>query len=423
MQTEVLVALIGLPAAALTAGIAYPVGRGVARRQAADQHAQWMRAERRNASQAYADAATGFIEAFKTSWQEIARPDYAHTRRRDIESRKQLDATLYEPLKQGLSDMHRASAAVALHGPDEVTEAAESLHAAAVEAIGHLLRFDASNVLRSIGAVVLLQRDGQAQRLPAALEDLDRAFARMAGPLGLSEHADEVERMLRNASVAAAAAQLLSSFHEPEAARSALHDLRAAVEDAPDMARQSLEPLLDLEPLVDLTAQITAQREGRQVPVAQIMSTLSAAVPAMLDMVTSMQQNMQGSLVQMAAQQDDDTVRTEEVFTAYAASLSGPLQVIQQIQQHLVSGDELAASTDMTSAMATWEAGLHPLNQDLTNQTAQTEVQLSQVREMIRPMFDRKVEESNTEVHAALEHTVQSRLDFLDRARQAIDTV
>jgi len=63
MEPEALAALISIPASLVAAAIALPVGRGIARRQAADQHMQWLRSQRQSASGQLADAVTDFIEA------------------------------------------------------------------------------------------------------------------------------------------------------------------------------------------------------------------------------------------------------------------------------------------------------------------------------------------------------------------------
>lgn len=63
MDPGVIAALVGVPTSIVAAAIAYPVGRGVARRQAEDQHVQWLRAQRREASSRLTDAVTSFIES------------------------------------------------------------------------------------------------------------------------------------------------------------------------------------------------------------------------------------------------------------------------------------------------------------------------------------------------------------------------
>lgn len=79
MDPAILAATIGVPSSLIAAAVAYPVGRGVARRQAEDQHTQWLRTQRQSASSRLADGATEFIEAGTHAWEAVARPAYAHT--------------------------------------------------------------------------------------------------------------------------------------------------------------------------------------------------------------------------------------------------------------------------------------------------------------------------------------------------------
>ncbi|MFD3555097.1 hypothetical protein ACFWWA_23840 [Streptomyces goshikiensis] len=422
MQTEVVVALIGLPVTALGAAIAYPVGRGVARRQAADQHAQWLRAERRNATQAHSDAATKFIEAFRTSWEEIGRPAYAHTRRRDIELRKRLDPALYEPLKRALESLHSAGAVVALHGPERVTVDAEGLYVAALDATSRLLRFDAANVCRSIELSSLKQDESSQQHIQAALDDLDRAFARLAAPLGLPEYPTEIEMMLRTAAAAGAGIQFLQSINEPDVARGALRDLRHSLEDATEEMQQALGPLLGLEPLVEFSALTAAVRAGDPVAPERLLSLLSLAMPALINMFSGMR-DQTGMLRELLTEVDEDPVLNEAVqaVAGYTENLSEPVRILQQMHRHFELGDELVATEAPLPTAVAWVTALHPLTESLNASTAQTEARMPLMSESLRPLFDRQVDEANTSVRCELDRVIQARVEFLHSAREAID--
>ncbi|MFJ3608514.1 hypothetical protein OHA57_40040 (plasmid) [Streptomyces anulatus] len=429
METEVIVALIGVSATVTAAAIAYPVGRGVARRQASDQHIQWLRAQRQNASARLAGAATDFIETVAHAWEAVARPEYAHTRRRDIESRKRLDPALYEPLRQALREMHNALPAVDLHGPDDITVAGQQLHTAAMDMAGAVLQLDAMCVQRSVlsGAFQTAVSQGlSGQRIEASLDDLDTAYTRLAAPLGFPEFTARAEETLRLSSVMVDMLRLTSSLDDPPAARAALADLRRAAADDAEM-RHHIEPFLSLEAVVEMRVLAQTLDEGQEIGPDQQLASVSAALTAMIGMLTHAQQTSQNPLPDGL---DTDGLPPEFIsaLASFSASgdVEGSLNLLQQMQQHLFLGDELAATaTDPATASfagLSWNSHLAALGTRLSEEATVLNAFTPQIPALIEPIFEFSQQRLNDHVRARQAHLVQSRIDFLDIARRNITT-
>ncbi|MFC8069726.1 hypothetical protein [Streptomyces sp. NPDC057293] len=434
MGTEVIVALIGVSASVLAAAIAYPVGRGVARRQASDQRDQWLRAQRQSASSRLADGATEFIETATHAWEAVARPEYAHTRRRDIESRKRLDPALYEPLRKALREMHNALPAVAMHGPDDVAVAAQELHAAALEMTGAVLQLDSCCVQRSVMSNSLLTAvtEGFSQhRIEAAMDDLDTAYARLAAPLGLPEFTARVEETLRLASVLTDLIRLGTSVDDPPAARAALADLRrAAAHDAE--IRELVEPFLTFEAIVELRALARAVSEGQQVGLDQQLASVSTALPALIGIYNNFQQILQNPLPEGMNFDDlpPEVVSAIESVSAMTSHFDGPLDVMQQLQQHLHLGDELAAAAGTTPmdpmtaffAGRAWDSALGSLGQRTIEEAATLNAFVPQFPALIEPLFAITQQHLDNNVTERRERLIQARIEFIDKARKTITT-
>ena len=426
MEPEVLAALIGVPAVLISAAIAYPVGRGVARRQAEDQHAQWLRTQRQSASSQCTDAATDFIEAATHVWEAVARPEYAHTRRRDIESRKRLDPTLYVPLKTAMRNMHNALPAVALHGPHEVTEAGQDLYNAAMEMTGALLHLDAASVQRTVlgGA---FQSDGLSQeRINAALDDLDTAYDRLAAPLGLPDFTARAEATLRGSAVLADLARFCASLDDPPAAQAAMSDLQKGLDSSPEI-RRYIEPALSLMPVVELRALARAVEEGQPIGVDQMVAVMSTALPALVAIFTNLRGWLENPIPEGI---DPDDLPPElhdliQNMTAPLQQLTNPLQVMEEIQQHLAVGDELAAATahDPVTGLfagALWDSSLGALGTRITEQANQLNTAVPQLAGVFTPLLEFTIHEANAAVTTAREKLIEARINFIDAARDAI---
>ncbi|MFF4918896.1 hypothetical protein [Streptomyces tendae] len=434
MGTEVIVALIGVSASVLAAAIAFPVGRGVARRQASDQHDQWLRGQRQNASSRLADGATEFIETATHAWEAVARPEYAHTRRRDIESRKRLDPALYEPLRKALREMHNALPAVAMHGPEDVTVAAQDLHAAALEMTGAVLQLDSCCVQRSVmrNSLLTVGTEGFSQhRIEAAMDDLDTAYARLAAPLGLPEFTAHVEETLRLASVLTDLFRLSTSVDDPPAARAALADLRRAAEHDAQI-RDIIEPFLTFEAIVEMRALARAMSEGQQVGLDQQLASISAALPALIGIYANLQQTLQNPLPEGMAFDDlpPELVSAIESVSAMTSHFDGPLDAMQQLQQHLHLGDELAAAAGTTPmdpmtaffAGRAWDSALGALGQRTIEEATILNAFVPQFPALIEPLFTITQQHLNNNVMDRRERLIQARIDFIDKARKTITT-
>ncbi|MFI0766164.1 hypothetical protein ACH4TQ_14965 [Streptomyces sp. NPDC021218] len=425
MDPGVIAALVGVPTSIAAAAIAYPVGRGVARRQAEDQHVQWLRTQRREASSRLTDAATSFIESASYAWEAVARPEYAHTRRRDIESRKRLDPALYEPLKTALREMHNALAAVALHGPEEVTTAGQDLYNTAIEMTGEVLSLDAACVQRSVFSTAF-QADGLTeQRIQTSVDDLDTAYARLAAPIGLPEFSAHAEATLRTSAVLADVFRLAAAIDHPPTASAALSDLRRAAEEHPE-TRALIEPLLSFSSVIELRAMARAMEEGQQIGDAQLLAALSAAIPVMLGAFTNARDHLQSPL---PADVDAEQVPQElssalESMAAVTQELDKPLQLMQEIQQHLALGDELAAAPpDPAIAFfvgAAWASHLAALGARAMEEMPQLNKLVPRMDTLFTAFFENVIRLANADVHTASEKLIQARIAFLDAARDAI---
>ncbi|MFD7500255.1 hypothetical protein [Streptomyces sp. NPDC059850] len=425
MDLGVIAALVGVPTSIAAAAIAYPVGRGVARRQAEDQHVQWLRTQRQGASIRLTDAAASFIESASHAWEAVARPEYAHTRRRDIESRKRLDPALYEPLKTALREMHNALAAVALHGPEEVTAAGQNLYDAAMDMTGEVLHLDAECVQRSVFGSALQSDGWTEQRIQTALDDLDTAYARLAAPIGLPEFSAHAEATLSTSAVLTHLIRFATVLEDPPAASAALNDLRRASTEHPEL-RPFIEPFLAYSPVIELMAMVRAEEEGQHIDTAQELATISAAVPAVLGVLASLRDLLQDPL---PAGVDPDQLPQElsgllGFLTAMTPEWDKPFQVMQEIQQHLALGDELAASPpDPAIAFftgAAWTTQLTALSTRAREELPELHTLIPQVETLLDPLFEDFIRQANANVDTAGEKLIQARIAFLDAARDAI---
>jgi hypothetical protein len=426
MEPEVLAALIGVPAVLISAAIAYPVGRGVARRQAEDQHAQWLRTERQGACRQLTDAATEFIEAATHAWEAVARPEYAHTRRRDIESRKRLDPALYKPLRTAMRSMHDAMPAVALHGPPEVTEAGQGLYDTAMEMTGAILHLDSASVQGSVLGNGLQAGGLSQERIKAALDDLDTAYDRLAAPLGLPEFTARAEATLRWSATLADLMRFCAALDDPPAAQAAMNDLQQGLAHSPDI-RPHLEPILSFMSVVEVRALARAMEEGQSINIGEMISAMSTAMPVLVAAFTNLRNTVENPIPE-GIDPDDLPPELQTLIRDMTASLqplTNPLQVMEEVQQHLAVGDELAAAVGpdpiagLFAGMA-WDSSMGALGMRMMEQATQLNAAAPQMAGLLKPLFEFIVREADAEVAAAREKLIEARIDFIDAARDAI---
>lgn len=427
MDSTILAALIGVPTTLVTAAIAYPVGRGVARRQAEDQHTQWLRTQRQSASSQLADGATEFIESADAAWEAVARPAYAHIRRRDIESRKRLDPALYEPLRAALRLMHDALPAVAIHGPDELTVAGQELCSAAVEVTGAILHLDAAAVQSSVIGAALQASSVDQQGMQAALDDLDTAYARLAAPLGLPEFSARAETTLRWSAVATDVARLAVSLDDPPAASAALDDLRRAVAGDPELTAL-VEPYFAVMALAELRSMVRAVEEGQQIGLDQQLAAIASAAPVMTGIFTTFRDTLQNPLPADVDRRDLPPGLSPllESLAAVTDHLHGALRLMHDIQQHLALADELAATPldPVTGffAGAVWASQMEALGLRVMEELPRLTALAPQMANVTEPFLAYSSERANTEVGAVRDSFIQARIDFVYAARKAISS-
>ncbi|MFE7543514.1 hypothetical protein [Streptomyces platensis] len=370
MEAEVIAALVGVPTSIIVAAIAYPVGRGVARRQAADTHEQWLRAERRTAAQALADAATACIETLAQVREQVERPDYAHTRRRDITSRKRLDPTLYEPPKKALHTMHTALSTVALHGPNNVTEVGEQLYNTALKAVHDILYLDAAIVERSVvKAQSAFDRTSQ-QRTEASLEDLDTAYIRLAAPLGLPNFTTDVAETLERAAVLSALYRVSEANFDVTIPRAVvLERLQELEEILPDDAdpdvRRAVDALLALRPVMEL-AVASSDPAFAQAHPEEMFRRLQAALPEISRFMAQAGDLWNTRPIDQELLDSPQVQSYYERINAHTPDIEPLTQAVEEASQYLATGNELAAvaaagQVDPFSALAVWSAGLPAL--------------------------------------------------------------
>ncbi|WP_405871866.1 hypothetical protein [Streptomyces sp. NBC_00005] len=387
---------------------------------------QWLRTQRQSASSRLTDAATDFIEAATHAWEAVARPEYAHTRRRDIESRKRLDPTLYEPLKTAMRDIQNALPAVAMHGPHEVTEAGEHLYAAAMEMTGAVLHLDAACVHRSVLGGVFQTDSFSQERIQAATDDLDTAYDRLAAPLGLPEFTAQAEATLRGSAVVTDLIRVCAALDDPPAARAAMSDLRRGMDDNPEL-RPLIEPFLSFMPVVELRALARAMEAGQPIANDQALAAISAALPALLGVFANLRDRLQNPI---PAGVDPDDLPPElltvlQDLTASMQPLASPLQVIEEMQQHLAVGDELAAATahdPLTAFLAgtVWDSSMGALGIRAMEEFTQFNTVVPQMAGLFTPLLEFSIDHANANVATAKEQFIGARISFIDAARDAI---
>ncbi|QIY53216.1 hypothetical protein HEP86_00160 [Streptomyces sp. RPA4-5] len=427
MEAEVIAALVGVPTSVIVAAIAYPVGRGVARRQAADAHEQWLRAERRTAAQAVADAATECIETLVLVREQVERPDYAHTRRRDITSRKRLDPALYEPPKNALRAMHAALATVALHGPSNVTEAGEDLYTTALKAVHDLLYLDAAIVERAVTkAQVGLDRTSQ-HRTEAALEDLDTAYIRLAAPLGLPNFTTDVADTLERAAVISAVHRFTEANSDLTVPRSVVLDLLQELEDLtpedPDLLDVT-EAMRAFRPVIELLA-ATSDPAYQQAHPDEVLRSLQAALPEMGRILAQAGELWTGMSTDQELLDDPDFRNYYERITAHAPDTEPITQLMEQATQYLATGNDLAAAAaagqvDPFAAITVWGAGFPALTQAVNAHLPQMQGQLNQINAIIVDVLTQRIDTARTDVGDSQAAFMEARVAFLDAARDAI---
>ncbi|AUA17252.1 hypothetical protein GTZ89_26395 [Streptomyces sp. SID8382] len=402
MDPGVIAALVGVPTSVIAAAIAYPVGRGVARRQAADAHEQWLRAERRTAAQCLADAATGYIEALAEVREKVERPDYAHTRRRDITSRKRLDPALYEPPKNALRAMHTALSNVVLHGPNDVTETGQCLYNAALTAADALLCLDAVTVERDVVKAETSSDQYSQQRAEAALEDLDTAYIRLAAPLGLPNFTTDVAQSLERAAVLSAFFRVMRAVTSPSitptAALKATKELRELSPEDPQLRRMTDSMTAMLEPFFQRMASLGTSSPPE--PHAQTLAGNPAALAEVERLVALM-----GNL----SDPDQDAYTR---LNSLAPDLEQITHLLQQADEHVTAGDELTVSA--------WMAPLASHAEETNTRVPHLRGNFEQTKTILVDIMTRRIETARTAVNDSEAKVFQARMAFLDTARDAI---
>ncbi|MFF4947919.1 hypothetical protein [Streptomyces chattanoogensis] len=427
MEAEVIAALVGVPTSIIVAAIAYPVGRGVARRQAADAHAQWLRTERRIAAQALTGAATECIENLVQVREQVERPDYAHTRRRDITSRKRLNPALYDSPKNALRAMHAALSTVALHGPSDVTEAGENLYDAALQAVSDLLYLDAAIVERSVvKAQSALDRPSQ-QRTEAALEDLDTAYIRLAAPLGLPNFTTDVANTLERAAVLSALHRLSEASSDLNVPRSVVMELMQELEELtpedPDLRRVT-EGMLAFRPIMEVVAGCS-DPSFQQANPGEVLRQLQMTLPEIGRLMAQAGEPWTNIPIDQELLDDPEFQHYYERITAHTPDIEPITQLMDQASQYLTTGNDLAAAAaagqvDPFAALTVWGAGLPALTQAVTAQLPQVHGQLGQINAIMVDAITQRIETARAAVGDSQAALIEARIAFLDAARDAI---
>lgn len=427
MDAEVIAALVGVPASVAVAAIAYPVGRGVARRQADDAKRQWLRGERQAAARSLAVAATDFIEAAEMVREAVTRPDYGHTRRREIADRKRLDPALYEGPKQALRALHTALPAVALHGPESVTEAAQRVYDTALAATGQLLHCDATAVQRSVVIAQALEKGPTQERTEAALEDLDTAYARLAAPLGLPEFVTGVTEVLDETALLVPclkAVRIDSPQGDPKGQVEALQELRKVREQMSGRQDSDIGELADMLlsylPMVEAVAGAKAGHIG----VPDVLSVIEEVVtPSSLAELSRMTEANQDHLNQLPkeVQDEPEVLALQEMMNQFGDG--GAVEALQQVSEYFAMGNDvihasLAKDIDPNFAVAAWLSHLPSLAARVVAAAEMPEATHDQVIQIHKKALDRRANHARDEAAAGMVQVVEARLEFLDTARE-----
>lgn len=109
-------------------------------------------------------------------------------------------------------------------------------------------------------------------------------------------------------------------------------------------------------------------------------------------------------------------------------SFEGPLELMQQIQQHLAVGDELAAAFATTAvdpatgllAGIVWDTRLGHLGIRASQEFADLDNHMPQLSLLFTPLFQLTTQYAVTAVTTAKDALIQARIGFIDAARAAI---
>ncbi|GAA1333990.1 hypothetical protein GCM10009647_075370 [Streptomyces sanglieri] len=218
---------------------------------------------------------------------------------------------------------------------------------------------------------------------------------------------------------------------DPAAATAILNDLRRAAADDAELGRY-IEPFLAYQAIVELRSLARAVGEGQQIGADQQLAAVTAAIPVLLGAFTNTQQILQNPLPDGV---DLDELPPEltsalEPLSAMMQRFNGSLAYMQQIQQHLAVGDELAATlattptdpvTSMLAGLA-WDSSLGHLGIRAAEEFASLDVDtlMPQMTSLLTPLFEITHQHANADLVTAQESLNQARIDFIAAARETI---
>ncbi|MEU2076886.1 hypothetical protein [Streptomyces sp. NPDC013489] len=258
--------------------------------------------------------------------EAVMRPEFAHTRSRDLSARKRLDETLYASSKDALRLMNKALPVVSLHGPEPVVAAAEELCFRGAEMLKILLLLDASIVQQSV-INAAINSGHSANRIAASLEDLDAAYLRLAAPMGFSDFSTDISGYLGVA----------GAFSETASALAQATSVTAVIESLGFLADFTPEGRELMDGLSRATASFMSEPEedcsgGAGDPIA-LLSALTEAMNA-FQVISSR------AAVEFAGSDDSILLAIAQAFGEQEVQLAATVDGISNAQAQVVGGDE-----------------------------------------------------------------------------------
>jgi hypothetical protein len=188
-----------------------------------------------------------------------------------------------------------------------------------------------------------------------------------------------------------------------------MSDLRKSMDDSPEL-RPYIEPFLSFMPVVELRALARAMQEGQTIGIDQQLAAISAAVPALMAVFANLRNTLQNPIPEGI---DPDNLAPEvhqaiKDMTVPLQQFTAPLQTMEEIQQHLVVGDELAAATahDPLAGLfagAVWDSSMGALGVRAMEEFTQLDKVAPQMVGIFTPLYEVGIRAANSEVTTARE--------------------
>ncbi|MFJ9752967.1 hypothetical protein [Streptomyces chartreusis] len=207
-----------------------------------------------------------------------------------------------------------------------------------------------------------------------------------------------------------------------------MNDLQKGLEGNHDL-QPYIEPFLSFMAVVELRALARAVQEGQPISPDQMIAAVVTALPPLVATFTNLRDAVENPIPE-DIDPDDLPPGLQTLVQDMATALQPlitPLQVMEEVQQYLAVGDELAAAVGhdpLASLFAgmVLDSNMGSLGMRMMEQANQLNAAVPEMAGFLAPLAEFGTRRANAEVTTAREKLTDARIDFIDTARQAISS-